>query len=71
MAIRTLTFTLAAAAMTVGTTAQAAAVPVRSNSPVDQAEGLGGSELIPVAVFMLAILAIMLFDDSDDRPTSP
>jgi hypothetical protein len=72
MAIRTLTFALAAAAMTVGVSAQATAVPTRSSAPVAQAEGLGGSEFIPVAIFMLAILAIMLFDgDGDDAPASP
>ena len=76
MAIRTLTFALAAAAMTVGTSANAAAMPVRSGASLDQSESLfGGSELVPVAVFMAAILAIMLFaddgDDDDDLPTSP
>jgi hypothetical protein len=74
MAIRTLTFALAGAAMTLGASAHAAAaVPARSSSPMGQAEQLGGSELIPVAVFMLAVLAIMLFADSDseDRPESP
>jgi hypothetical protein len=73
MAIRTLTFALAAAAMTVGTSAQAAAVPDRSASSLDQAEDLfGGSELIPVLVFMAAILAIILFvDDGDESPDSP
>ena len=42
---------------------------------MDQSEHLfGGSELIPVAIFMAAILGIMLFasdDDDADRPTSP
>ena len=74
MAIRTLTYALAAAAMTVGTSVQAAAVPARSGAPLEQAEPLGGSELIPVAIFMAAILSIMLFtgdDDDIDSPTSP
>lgn len=75
MAIRTLTFALAATAMTVGASAHAAAVPARSSASMDQGEHLfGGSELIPVAIFMAAILAIMLFADDDgdaDRPTSP
>lgn len=73
MAIRTLTFALAAAAMTVGTSAHAAAVPARSSASLDQSEQLfGGSELIPVAIFMAAILAIIIFDDNgDDDPTSP
>ena len=72
MAIRTLTYALAAAAMTVGATVQAAAVPARTSASVGQAEHLGGSELIPVAVFMAAILAIMLFaDDDDESPVSP
>lgn len=75
MAIRTLTFALAAAAMTVGTSAHATAVPVRSSASVEQGENLfGGSELVPVLVFMAAILAIMLFaDDGDDdeSPSSP
>lgn len=73
MAIRTLTYALAAAAMTVGTSAHAATVPARSSAPVGQADQLfGGSELVPVAIFMAAILAIMLFaDDGDDEPASP
>ena len=74
MAIRTLTYALAAAAMTVGVTVQAAAVPARSGASLGQAEQLGGSELIPVAIFMAAILGIMLFaDDNDDNgsPASP
>ena len=75
MAIRTLTFALAAAAMTVGTSANAAAIPARSGASLDQSEHLfGGSELFPVAIFMAAILAIMLFvddGDDDDLPTSP
>lgn len=74
MAIRTLTYALAAAAMTVGTTANAAAAPARNGAPVEQGEQLfGGSELIPVAIFMAAILAIMLFadDDDDESPASP
>ena len=73
MAIRTLTYALAAATMTVGTSAHAAAVPARSGAPVEQADQLfGGNELIPVLVFMAAILAIMLFtDDDDESPDSP
>lgn len=76
MAIRTLTYALAAAAMTVGASAQAAAVPARSSAPMEQGEQLfGGSELIPVLVFMAAILGIMLFtgDDNEDdgSPASP
>jgi hypothetical protein len=70
-----MTFALAAAAMTVGASAQAAAVPARSSASVDQAEQLfGGSELIPVAIFMAAILGIMLFagdGEDNDSPTSP
>ena len=76
MAIRTLTFALAAAAMTSGTIAQAAvpaAVPARSGGALGQADQLrSGSGLLPVAIFMLAILAIVLFDgDGDDAPDSP
>lgn len=73
MAIRTLTYALAAAAITAGTSAHAATVPARSGAPVEQADQLfGGSELVPVAIFMAAILAIMLFaDDGDDEPVSP
>lgn len=75
MAIRTLTLALAATAMTASGTAHAAAAPARSSASVGQAESLfGGSELIAVAVFMAAILAIMVFDGDDDdadRPTSP
>ena len=70
MAIRTLTYALAAAAMTVNTSAHAA-VPVRSSAPVEETEQLGGSELIPVLIFMAAILAVILFaDDDDDIPVS-
>ena len=76
MAIRLLTYALAAAAMAPGAIAQAAApvsVPVRSGAPVEETEGLGGgSGLLPVAIFALAVLAIMLFhDDGDDAPVSP
>jgi hypothetical protein len=73
MAIRTLTYALAATAMTVGASVPAAAVPARGSAPVEQADGLfGGSELVPVAIFMAAILAIMLFaDDDDESPDSP
>lgn len=75
MAIRTLTYALAAAAMTVGTSAQAAAVPARSSASLEQSDQLfGGSELVPVIVFMAAILAVMLFTgdgDDDESPTSP
>ena len=73
MAIRTLTFALAAAAMTAGTSAQAAGVPARSSTPLASADHLAGSELLPVAVFMAAILSIMLFagDDDDELPASP
>ena len=71
-AIRTLTTALAATALTVGT-ATHAAPPVRSGAPVEDADQLfGGSELLPVAVFMAAILAVILFvDDDDELPTSP
>jgi len=74
MAIRTLTYALAAAAMTSGTIAQAAitAAPARTGASVDQSEQLVSSEFIPVAIFMLAILAIWLFDgDGDEAPHSP
>ena len=73
MAIRTLTLSLAAAAMTVGTSAPAAAVPARSSASIEEGEQLfGGSELLPVLVFMAAIASIMLFGgDDDDLPTSP
>jgi hypothetical protein len=72
MAIRTLTYALAAAAMTIGTSAHAAAPPARTSTPMAQAEQLGGSEFIPVAIFMAAILSIMLFaGDDDEGPASP
>jgi hypothetical protein len=74
MAIRTLTYALAATAMTLGTSVQAAAasapVPARSGAPIGEAEQIGGSAFIPVAIFMLAIIALMVFDD-DDGPQSP
>ena len=72
MAFRTLTISLAATALTLGAATQAAA-PVRSAAPVEDADQLsGGSEFLPVAIFMAAILAIMLFaDDDNDLPTSP
>jgi hypothetical protein len=70
MAMKTLTFALAAGLMTVGASVQAAApisVPVRSSANLEQAnEFAGNSELIPVLVFMLAILSIMVFDDDDE-----
>lgn len=73
MAIRMLTYALAAAGLTVGATAQAAApvdAPLRSGASIDEAEHLSGSGLIPVLVAMLAILSIIVFD-SDDDPVSP
>jgi hypothetical protein len=72
MAIRTLTTALAATALTVGAATHAAA-PVRNGAPVDEADQVfGGSELLPVAVFMAAILAVILFvDDDNELPTSP
>jgi hypothetical protein len=75
MAMKTLTYALAATAMTWGTTVQAAApasVPARSGAPIGESEQfLGGSGLVPVAIFMLAILAIMVFNDDDESPESP
>ena len=73
MAIRTLAYALTAVTMAVGTSAHAAAVPARSSASLEQADQLfGGSELIPVAIFMAAILSIMLFaDDDDESPASP
>jgi hypothetical protein len=75
MAIKTLTYALAAAAMTSGAIAQAAvpaSVPARTGAPVGEADQLFGGEFLPVAIFMLAILAIMLFDgDGGDVPVSP
>ena len=75
MAIRTLTYALAAAAMTSATIAQAAPVPARASAPIANANQLGGgSEFLPVAVFMLAVLAVMLFTgdgDDADVPHSP
>jgi hypothetical protein len=73
MTIRTLACALAATAMTMG--AAAAAAPPRSSANVADADQLfGGSELLPVAIFMAAILAAFLFvvdDDDEDLPTSP
>jgi hypothetical protein len=59
--------------MTLGTSVQAAApasAPARSGAPIGEAEQLRGSAFVPVAIFMLAILALMIFDD-DDSPESP
>ena len=72
MMLKNLTYTLAAAGMILGTTAQAAAsVPARGSASVEHAEGLSGDTgLIPVAVAILAILAIIIFDNDDD-PVSP
>jgi hypothetical protein len=48
-----------------------ASLPARSGAAIGETEQLsGGSGLVPVAIFMLAILAIMIFDD-DERPESP
>ena len=75
MAIRTLTYALAATAMTWGASAQAAApvsVPARSGASLEEADQLrGDSGLLPVAIFMLAILSLILFDDGDEGPSSP
>jgi hypothetical protein len=76
MAIRTLTIALAAAAMTVGASAQAAApvtAPARSGASLDRAEQLSGAgDFLPFAVFLLAILAVVIFTaDGDDSPSSP
>ena len=71
MAIRKLTYALAAAGMMIGTTAHAAAVPARQSAPIDQADQLSGDTgMIAVVVGILAILAIIVFDN-DDSPSSP
>ena len=72
MAIRTLACAVAAAALTAGTSAHAAA-PVRSTAPLEEAEGLGGSVFLPVAIFMAAILAAIIVanEDDDDLPACP
>ena len=74
MAIRTLTYALAATAMTVGTSVQAAApaaIPDRSGASIGETEQIGRSALLPVAIFMLAIIALMVFDDDEEGPESP
>ena len=77
MAIRTLTSALAAGALILGASAQAAApvgVAARSGAPVGEAEHLGGSGFLPVAVFMVALLVAMLVasdNNGDDLPHSP
>jgi len=74
MVFRTLTSALAAATLSVGATAHAAApVPARTSASVEGTDQLSGtSGFLPVAIFMLAILSIILFaDDGDDLPDSP
>ena len=60
MALRTLTYTLAAATLTVGASAQAAGpVPARASSSVEGADHLSGNTgFLAVAVFMLAVLSL-------------
>jgi hypothetical protein len=74
MAVRKLSYTLAAVGMIAGTTAQATApldVSVRSSAAMGEAEQLGRNhEWIPVIVAMLAILSIIVFAGDDD-PVSP
>ena len=70
MALRKLTYALAAAGMIIGTTANAAPV-ARDSSAVAGTEQLSGdSGVIAVVVGILAILSIILFDNDDD-PASP
>lgn len=74
MAIRQLTYALAAAGMAFGTTAHAADVPARGSTSIDGAEQLTGSPgLLAVIVGIAAILAILAFEGNDDEdlPTSP
>ncbi len=76
MAIRTLAYGLAAAAMTVAATAQAAApvsAPVRSSASLEEADALGGDAgWLPVLIAALAIASIMIFNgEADDEPISP
>lgn len=78
MAIRTLTYALAAAGMTLGATATAASaapLPDRSGSAIGDAEQIGGNAgLIAVLVGIAAILSIIIFDGDDyddDIPVSP
>ena len=73
MAIRTLRLALAAAAMTAGAGAQAAA-PVRSSAPIQSERLFGGGEFLPFAVFLAAVLAVAIIlgsDDNNDVPHSP
>lgn len=72
MAIKTLTGAVAAAALAAATGAHAAA-PVRSSAALERHESLAGSGLLPVAIFMAAILAVIIVanDDDDDVPASP
>ena len=76
MATRILKSALAAAALVTAAGAQAAApagIAARSSASVEDAESLsGGSGFLPVAIFIAAVLAVMLFEDDDnDLPTSP
>lgn len=75
MTIRKLTFTLAAATLALGSTAQAAtATPARASAPVGEAEQLGGNAgLIAVIVGIASVLALVAFADGSDgdTPVSP
>jgi hypothetical protein len=76
MTVRTLAYSLAAAAMTVAATAHGAAPlsAARSSAAVSEADELGGgSDFLPVLIFMAAIVAMVLVvdGDNDDLPASP
>ena len=77
MAIRTLTSALAAGALMLAASAQAAApvaAPARTSAPVGEVEQLGGSGFLPVGIFIVALLVALFVasdSDGDDLPHSP
>lgn len=70
MFIRKLTLGVAAAGLTLGSTAVAAAPAARASADVDQAESAVGGFLIPLLAIVAIIGGIIIVSDSDE-PVSP